>query len=204
MSAFLAPIHHWLFNKITLGENLYDSLIKLSEETGLVNVKEEGENLFGGATKGELQDVIDHGNIHGWLQERINSLEYRTAFALTKLTENGVSTETLKEIYFKAGVDSRNRLGQRDNSPEESFKRIFDVQIEGMPCDRVRKVIKNTEEELIWTTTECIHSKYFEKVNGDVALFYSLREAWINGFLSYEGSEISFKTEGNENILYKK
>src|SRR6056297_3002747 len=89
MSAFLGPIHHWLYNKVQWHENLLEDILKKGEEKDY-NTKvliEASSELYGSSERRPLTEVIDEGNIHGWLQERIESLEYRMAYVITNLLD---------------------------------------------------------------------------------------------------------------------
>ncbi|WP_332842480.1 hypothetical protein [Paraclostridium sp. AKS81] len=91
MSLFLGKIHYWLFNKILWFEDLESEIINLAEAEGLdieklnkqINLK-YGEKL----ESKKLEDIIDTGNIHGWLQEKIHSSEGRMALWTSKILED--------------------------------------------------------------------------------------------------------------------
>jgi hypothetical protein len=53
-----------------------------------------------------------------------------------------------------------------------------------MPCDRVNEVINSSNEEFVWRTTTCLHTPYWERVSGDVRLFYDLRKQWVTAFVN--------------------
>nr|MBK5237123.1 hypothetical protein [Clostridium sp.] len=73
MSAFLAPIHTWLFNKILLAEDLEKNLKKIYIDKYGINAKDIAQKslAFGEPidTTKNIEDIIDVSNIHGWLQE---------------------------------------------------------------------------------------------------------------------------------------
>ncbi len=77
MSAFLGKIHYWLYNKIQLHEALIEEVAQSSSNKDF-NDKELLEKSyleFGYPVKGNLENEIEHSNIHGWLQERIAEQE---------------------------------------------------------------------------------------------------------------------------------
>ena len=65
MSAFLGSIHYWLYNKIQFQDNLVKSLASKLGCEEVINVNTQ----IGALPGGYLQDIIDEGNIHGWLQD---------------------------------------------------------------------------------------------------------------------------------------
>ena len=72
MSAFLGPIHFWLYNKIGKQEELTKAIAAYAEEKAWIeNQKKYTKDLPA------LEDVIDESNIHGWLQGQIHDTETR-------------------------------------------------------------------------------------------------------------------------------
>ncbi len=122
MSAFLGRIHNWLYNKIQLHEDILDEVIKYAESRNIPvdGLNEEALEKFGSPERGQLEDVINHGNIHGWLQSKIQSVENRTAWIVTALINNyGVRAEELAEIYRNNGRITMSNLGEGDYVPKE-------------------------------------------------------------------------------------
>lgn len=88
MSAFLGPIHTWLYNKIKFQDAMALEVLNLAEEKGYANdLKSRTDNRYGVLGNGSLEEMIDPGNIHGWLQEKVSMVENRLAYAVTALTE---------------------------------------------------------------------------------------------------------------------
>lgn len=207
MSAFLGKIHYWLYHKILVHEKLLEEILKAAEEKGVPVelIKAELVNSYGEPETRPLEEIINHGNIHGWLQERILSIEDRIAIVVTKLTrQNGVKIEDLAKIYFLDGSNSMKSLAQEVLNPEEIFTHIFNFMLEGMPCDRVNQVISSSSDEFSWQTTECLHRGHWDSASGDVANFYILRDAWINGFVSAIAGKYSYtRTSTGLNTIRK-
>ena len=101
MSLFLGKIHYWMFNKIIWFQNLEVELEKLAKGEGL-NTEEILKNLdkkYGEKVEDKpLEEIIDQGNIHGWLQERIT------------IAENRLSALTA-ELLKVEGINEKNRRG---------------------------------------------------------------------------------------------
>lgn len=209
MSAFLAPIHTWLFNKILLAEELEKSLNEVYIEKYKDNAKSivEKSIAYGSPidiTK-NIEDIINKSNIHGWLQEKISAVETRTAFIITEMIKTyGEAAEAIAvNCYIKQG----KAIGEAIKSKEipENSEQLFNAMniylLEGMPCDRVTRLIKSEENILEWETTSCIHKRYWEMVNGDVNVFYKLRHSWTKAFIENSNEEYSYNfiegIEGN-------
>lgn len=189
MSAFLGPIHFWLYNKIKIQNNIVEEILDFSESKGL-NLR---ENLYGEYGDGELKEldqVIDTSNIHGWLQDQIIRVENKLAVSVTELiNKDSASMDKLKEIFYNNGVNA-SKLNE-NSSVEEAFKAISDALLDGMPCDHALGVISQDENEAIWKRYECVHSRFWEAAKGNIDVYYSLRDEFIKGLiakanLSYE------------------
>lgn len=207
MSAFLGKIHYWLYNKIQIHEKFIEDIIDLSKSKGYDSetLLNESYSKFGPPVKGELEEKIDHANIHGWLQGRIVSVESRLAYIVTELLkENVVSKEEIGNIFYENGKDTMKNLALEEIALEDIFNLIFDYMIEGMPCDRVNEVTYSSEDVFEWRTLIDIHKEYWDDVKGDVENFYYFRDSWINGFLSENSTQYKYtRTKDGINTIRK-
>lgn len=189
MSAFLGRIHYWLYNKIQLHEKLISEvagLVKSKGDTRRVDaIMDESYRRYGFPVTGALEDKIEHSNIHGWLQERIISVEQRLAYVITEiLKSNLLNKYDITTAFKQNAADAAKEIGISPGSPQDFFNLVFDYMLEGMPCDRVNEIIENNESGIVWKTTMCLHKDYWDEADGDINNFYDLRSAWINSFLS--------------------
>lgn len=187
MSAFLGPIHFWLYNKIKIQNNIVEDILNYSEELNL-NFRETMDSKFGKIDNRPLEELIDTTNIHGWLQNCVSIVEYRLAFAVTNLLkENPDHLDKIKEIYKNAGETLVNV--NQNSTVSEVFKAgINDSLLDGMPCDHVNSIDAQKEDEITWKRTQCIHSKYWDSVGGDINNYYLLRDEFIKGFVIKAGA----------------
>ncbi|MBZ9609731.1 hypothetical protein G9F73_018375 [Clostridium estertheticum] len=200
MSAFLAPIHTWLFSKILLAEDLETNLRKVYIDEYGDNAKDVAQKsaAYGSPidTTKNIEDIIDVSNIHGWLQDKIGKVETRTAFIITEMIKNyGEEAEVIaKACFAKQGktVGETLKVKEMQGRPEEVFNALNNYLLEGMPCDRVMRVIKSENDIFEWETTSCIHKNYWEMVNGDVNIFYMLRHVWIKAFIENSNEEYTY------------
>lgn len=203
MSLFVGPIHHWLFNKIKTFEKIEQEVIRWAEDEGL-NGEALAEEIYEkyGTPIGdrELEDIIDTGNIHGWLQEQISRAEIRQSALISTLLEKDPKCMVeLEKIFRKEG----SRVGEqfakqkeKDQSTAEGlFEGLHDYLLEGMPCDRVTEVVEQDEHQVLWRTNQCLHEKYWEAVKSDVQIFYHLRDSWIKGFIVAANPDFGFYRE---------
>ena len=86
MSAFLGPIHYWLYNKIQLQEELIREIVSFGEESSwkVFSDKKLAEETVNKELR-PLNELIDVMNIHGWLQERIQDAESRYALLVPRI-----------------------------------------------------------------------------------------------------------------------
>lgn len=198
MSAFLGPIHSWLFRKIKFQDSLTNMLIELSRAKGWnTDLENIVTKLYGNLEDGALEEIVDPGNIHGWLQERVSLVENRLAYVVTSLAKEDQERLPLMEAQMEEyGKHNQFPAGI---SPGEAFQELDNLFLNGMPCDRVNEIVKESDNEVVWKQMNEIHEGYWSTIGGDVNNFYTLRSSLINGILSQTG--LSF--EEPESFTYR-
>lgn len=211
MSQFLAPIHSWLFNKIKLSEALEAQIIDsfqmradLTDQHFIAHLTESVGAPLGNVA---IEEVIDPSNIHGWLQSRIHQTEQRTAALVSYIVGRKPSgLERLKAIYSQFGESQIDAIGLRGAvSPDLAFKKLHDILLEGMPCDRVHQVVEQSENHLRWDTYQCLHKPFYDAIDGDIAHYYALKETLIKALLSKSEPPLTYtltKATPESNALY--
>ncbi len=199
MSAFLGPIHYWLYNKIQLQEEFIQDILETSANHSWdTTLEEEMDAACGQAERRPLEEIIDQGNIHGWLQYHIGISEARLAYAVTRLLKEESRLSILKE--------TAKSFGQKHSIPagtgaDEALKILNDSLLDGMPCDRVNEPMEQSKEKAVWRQTQCVHQDYWEEIKGDISVYYDLREQIIKGMLINSG--LTFQTEENRIFTIK-
>ena len=181
MSAFLGPIHFWLYNKIQIQQELLEEILILTNDL-FPGLKEGLDTKYGKSETRALEEVIDQGNIHGWLQSSISKVEYKLANSVTHIIKNSPDLLPKIESIFETKGEQKSSL-MITSSAADSYKAISDCLLDGMPCDHANSVLEESEEKVIWKRNSCVHTKYWEEVGGNIDIYYSLREAFIKGFL---------------------
>lgn len=217
MSKFLGKIHYWLFDKIAWFESLEQEIIdwgKGKSDLSMLQWEKESIEKFGAPVgRVALEDVIDTSNIHGWLQDKINRAELRQAFIITKVIDsaNGQNyKEDLKNIYKSQGTEAgaKHKGEYALETPDEIFNVINNYILEGMPCDRVNEVSENTKDVFSWFATTCLHTQYWNQVQGNVSNFYALREEWTRAFVESLSDEYAYEVKDENghrlNTIYRK
>lgn len=183
MSAFLGPIHFWLYNKIEIQNEIVEETLDYATNSLNNNMRDDLYNKFGDGDLKPLDQVIDVTNIHGWLQERVNQVEKKLAYTVTELTKNNPENfQIIKDIFKSKGAEVSTL--EKDSSLDEIYKAINDTLLDGMPCDRANSVVSQEDNEIIWKRNVCVHQQYWDDVQGDINDFYTLRDEFIEGLLS--------------------
>lgn len=195
MSAFLGKIHYWLYNKILWHEGILEEILRFAAAKNIPvgEIKDSIYDQYGAPDLRPLEEVIDHQNIHGWLQARIQSVEYRIAAVIIKLTDKyGIKIEDLMQVYEENAKRAAALIDASSSSPKELFGYVFDFMLSGMPCDRVNETVLDAEEEFSWSIVTCIHKEYWNALGGDVNNYYRLQDAWIGSFIHAANPNYSF------------
>lgn len=181
MSAFLGPIHYWLYNKIQLQQSIVNKVIEAGKET-IPGLEETLNVKYGESETRQLEEVIDQSNIHGWLQDQVSREEYKLAESVTLLQKGKPEIlNKIKEIFCNTGKEIFRTIVIENTS--DIYKTLGDSLLDGMPCDHANSVIEESEEKIIWKRNNCVHKKYWDEVNGDIAIYYILRDELIKGCL---------------------
>lgn len=193
MSAFLGPIHFWLYNKIQFQENLIDELVAYVTAKGWSDKVDQ----YVSTDRRKLDEVIDEANIHGWLQSRIHDAEGRyAALVLDAAGEDAEKFDALKE----AARDFGAKQGLQAATAPEAFHRLDDLLLDGMPCDQVNRVRESDDARIAWDRTMDLHSEFWQG-HGD--RYYALRQALVDGLLSATDYALESPAEGQYEIVKK-
>ncbi|ERT62457.1 MULTISPECIES: hypothetical protein [Megasphaera] len=177
MSAFLGPIHFWLYKKIQFQEELIDAVIAYSRQQGWA--EGDWEDTFATNDRRALEDVVDEGNIHGWLQNRIHDAEGR--YASLVLTIVGADESRLGKLTEGVYTFGAQHRPESVATAPEAFHHLDNSLLNGMPCDQVNKVTDSDPNKICWEETQDLHSQFW---NGRGELYTTLRSALISGMLA--------------------
>lgn len=208
MSLFLGEIHYWLYNKIIWFEKIEEEIImEAKKENHAIDdlVKQIHDEYGFPMGKEPLEEIIDTFNIHGWLQQRMESAELRQAALITGVLKwKPEYKEKLLQTFSEQGEEAARAYENSVDSPEDIFNALNDYLLEGMPCDRVNEIVTSNKNEFSWKTTTRLHKDYWLRVGGDVQNFYDLREAWVRSFVKNINAEYKYeKSEKGLNRIIK-
>lgn len=207
MSRFLAPVHTWLFNKIIVLENIEKGIVEAVDSEELKAAHAELLNTFGEYIPMKpLEEMIDQSNIHGWLQERITVAESRQAAFISKFDNDEALLNVVASVYENVGKEAGKNFGTLED-PKMIFNGLNNVLLEGMPCDRVNKVVSEDENMMEWHTLSCVHKNNWESNGVAVENYYRFREAFTKGFVESVGPAFEYaytNTDGQVHVLNRK
>lgn len=190
MAEKFAEIHIWMFNKIRLQNQFSEEILKkLPDDPRASHIKSEIEELFP-FPKGNLEEIIDHENIHQWLETHLILTDRKLAWIVNEVKDHLLPLPVLEDIFFHLGKKHRDLLQPVWLKPSYVYRALIDALTEGMPCDKANQVISHDENHLVWEVTNCMHKKSWQSENADINDFYRLRDSWVRGLL--ENSEFNY------------
>ena len=198
MSAFLGPIHYWLYHKIKIQEELTQKVLSHLKSESYLSINQQIKDHFDCLPVGDLEEVIDNQHIHEWLQSKVTLVEQRYAFAISEILNKAYLTvEEIEAIAYKVG----KKWAPFDLvNVQSAYRFLNDHLLDGMPCDRINQVVNETSYCITFKRQKCIHKSYWEKYGQSGELYYKLREAFVQGLLTY--SPVTYKaTDGGEQCL---
>ena len=153
-----------------------------------------------------LEEVINQGNIHGWLQQRITQAETRFAGKVTDLyAAHGPAvmhdiTSAFENYAVQAAAHIR-QAGDWDGSLQGAHKQLHNFILEGMPCDQAGAVTINESEVFQWKADRCLHQGYWQTVSGNPEHHYLFRDSFNEAFLKTLGG-IRYARKPQDGVQY--
>ncbi len=193
MSAFLAPIHYWLYNKIRYvierEQLIYQAVENLcggmAEEARAQSWQSYGEPL----PDSDLTDHIDQSNIHGWLQRQINIAESREAAFIQALVDScgGTAVAAVQQTFREHGARCASHATAQNKyetiSAAGIYKALNDYFLNGMPCDQTDSVQESTADNLVWESTVCLQEPNWKRAGADGKMMKDLYSQWLIAFV---------------------
>lgn len=203
MSAFLAPIHYWLYNKIRhvieREKRIFaeaDSLCgAVAEEARSQAWQSYGEPL----PDADLQEYIDQSNIHGWLQRQINIAESREAAFIQALVDNcgDAAIDVARKAFGEHGAHcARHAAAQGKYETATApgiYKAINDYYLNGMPCDQADAIIENAADKMVWESEVCLQEPNWKRAGADGQTMKKLYNEWLTIFVNTLNSGFCFR-----------
>lgn len=193
MSAFLGHIHYWLFNKIRLvierEELIFQKAFAMCGCTAEELRSQVWETYGQPLPSNDLAELIDHTNIHGWLQRQIQIAESREAAFAGALIENcgQMARELLAENFASHGLacgeQAKNQGKYSSDSAEGIYQAMQDYFLSGMPCDQLTTVTISTPAQLDWEANACPKQRIWELAGIEAKTMRDFYLKWMDGFV---------------------
>lgn len=205
MSAFLGHIHFWLYKKIRLLIER-EQLILQEGEKRLDDLATELHNtatdLYGAPISADekLEDIIDHGNIHGWLQGQIETASVREGTFIKDLLDCGGTDaeEAILAAFTTQGTACGTVAKEQVNEihrPQEIYQIMQDYYLNGMPCDGGDDVLHDTDEAFSWEGSHKNQVTNWAKSGVNQDFLRLAYQAWFKAFVKAVDPAYTFVVE---------
>lgn len=214
MSAFLGHIHYWLYKKIQLvaqrEECIFASAGNLCGDLA-EEVREQVYQSYGYPLPDkDLGELIDQGNIHGWLQRQINIVETREAAAIQAIVEQcgDAATELIGQTFETHGQECGKQATATGkyalNTATGLYQALNDFRLNGMPCDHNDEIISAADREMLWRSQENLAARNWQRAGADAALIQSFTDRWMAGFVQAANPTFTYcRTEEDKRQLHR-
>ncbi|SFM02154.1 hypothetical protein [Pelosinus propionicus] len=193
MSAFLGHIHYWLYHKIGRVVEREQLIFQKAEEmcgAAAEELQSQVWQIYGQPLPDtELGELIDHSNIHGWLQRQITIAETREAAFIKELLDT--CGGAAQDIVLSAYAEHGKLCGEHAKSQEKYdgqraagiYQAVNDYILNGMPCDQGDVVTVNEADTVIWEGETCLQERNWTKAGVDKAFMKECYQKWFVGFV---------------------
>lgn len=203
MSDFLAPIHYWLYKKIRVvmerEQLIYEKALGLCGSTAEEMRAQVWQTYGEPLPDADLEQLIDHDNIHGWLQRQINLAESREAALIKELfdmcaqTGSDIVCEVFYEHGLRCGKTAKLQHKYNVSTADGIYKALNEYYLNGMPCDQEDVLIENTAYQVIWENNVCLQETNWKRAGVDHKTMKSCYQRWLAGFVVGVNSNFSFR-----------
>ncbi len=193
MSAFLGPIHHWLFKKIKIVESRRSQVITaLQKRYGdeVTHLIEELEKEYGEKIEGRpLEEMVGENPIHGFLQAMIAKVEVGegrlAAAVINKYKGDGfhLLLEETEKHGRETGKTAIQEKSLKELSPKEVHATLNDYFLQGMPCDHVTTASPRSNKLLELQHSRCLHKGNWGVAGAPFMEMCCFANIWIGGFV---------------------
>ena len=203
MSAFLGPIHMWLYNQIQIVEKREAEIV---EQFSQKYVAEKIDNLISpyrqqyGKLKEDkpLAKLVAGSDIHSWLESAVSDAQCREAAVVATLMEEYDDQDLLLDIYAAQAEELAEKAKIRDNVDEfnldDAFEIINEHFVERMPCDRLSGAVKE-EKKIIWKHQSRLHQEFWEQTEVELELMHQLYAEWLSVFIEELNNSLNHKRD---------
>ncbi|PUU88727.1 hypothetical protein [Halanaerobium sp.] len=203
MSAFLGPIHMWLYKQIQIVEEREAEIVDQFSQK--YSAEKVDDLIFPYRHKyGELKEdkplveLIGGSDIHPWLEAAISSAQSREAAVVAALMDEFNDQELLLSIYSEQAEELAEKAKVRDDVEQfnlnDAFEIINEHFVERMPCDRLSGAVKE-DGKIIWKHQSRLHQEFWQQTEVELELMHQLYAEWLQVFTENLNPELAHKRE---------
>jgi hypothetical protein len=201
MSAFIGPVHYWLYGKIKVVSEREKYIFHKADEMCGSTAEELRETVW--QTYGapladtDLGDLIDHDNIHGWLHRQIQIAESREAAFIKELLDMCGAQTMIEQSFVEHGKitgELAKASGKQVTSDAPGiYQALGDYYLNGMPCDQSDMIVSSEEAKVVWEVSDCLQETNWKRAGVDLAVMMNLYQKWIQAFVEEVNAGYSFR-----------
>ena len=195
MNEFFASPERLLYHKIKFQEELTTSLAEKALEEGWI----VPEGVYT-VTLPEFEAIEKESGEKHRLNFMINDAETRYAALVRDITAK--APDRLVKLFSQAFAFGQQHLLPSDIDPLGAFQEFENTFLNGMPEDRVDKLVFHSEKIAIWEQTKEVHASYWIEAGNDSEIYYRLRNCVMDGMLSSTPMQTLMR-EGKFMIAYR-
>ncbi len=186
MSAFLGPIHYWLFNKIQYIEDRAFAIADALSQNGKADAAKSIVDGYGEKLAGkDLAALVGDNSIHNFLYGLITKAELLEAQLMEAAGDDYQKALDIVEAHGKAtGQKVVADKGEKAENLQAIYQHIADFHLEGMPCDPGAEVEMLDENRLAYKHVACNHMPNWEYTSCPSSRMCAAHNAWLKGFIS--------------------
>lgn len=183
MSAFLGPIHELMYHRILMQESLTDKFLCFAKDQEKIkDLREKVDAQYPRSEEVPLEQIIDQSNIHGWLDNRVNTVENRLSMVVSAILE--ADENSLSQLKQIAGQFGAEQSQQSPDTAEDLYRQFDRLLLDGMPCAGGRMVESSSPDEVVWHYDSGNHP-LSNPVKGIQDPYATLRQAMLEGMAEH-------------------
>ena len=195
MNGFITSPERLLYQKIKFQEELTASLAEKALEEGWI----VSDKIYT-VTLPEFEDIEKEFGEKRQLDFMVNDAETRYAALVRDIIAE--APDRLVKLFSQAFAFGQRHLLPSDIDPLGAFQEFENTFLNGMPEDRVDKLVFHSEKIAIWEQTKEVHAAYWIEAGNDSEIYYRLRNCVMDGMLSSTPLQTLMR-EGKFMIAYR-
>lgn len=187
-------IYKKLFTRIKILNDMSFDIANFVESQGATNFIERLDLTCGAIPPGEYEQIIDQSAPEVFLQLYAHIAEHRFAFTVSEAIKMHPGfLEPIQKYCYDCGKAFRP---EKITTVQSAYDLIFSTILDGMPEEETKKLTIVESNKIVWEKIIDTHKSSWDKVNGDIKIFYQLQTLFIQGLL--EDSGIYYTNKDNK------